>query len=389
MLKTMIPRQHHLHTVKDLLRDYPVVAILGARQVGKTTLARQLLEQAEGGGERFDLEDPADLSRLADARLALSELRGLVVIDEVQRRPELFPVLRVLADRKPRRARFLVLGSASPELLQQSSETLAGRIAFHTLDGFHLQEVGAGELGRLWLRGGFPESFLSRSHGASFSWRRSFIRTFIERDLPQLGIRVPAATLSRFWSMLAHYHGQVWNASELARSLGVTDKTVRHYLDILSAALVIQQLQPWHATVRKRQVKAPKIYIRDAGLLHALLDIRDRRDLERHPKLGASWEGFLMRQVLEFLGATPEECFFWAAHSGPELDLLWVRGRHRWGFEFKRTSSPKLTRSLHAALETLELKRAFIVHAGEKTYPLHARVTAVSASRILDDLPAR
>jgi predicted AAA+ superfamily ATPase len=196
-------------------------------------------------------------------------------------------------------ARFLVLGSASPELLRQSSETLAGRIAFHTLDGFHLEEVGAGELGRLWLRGGFPESFLSRSHGTSFTWRRNFIRTFIERDLPQLGIRVPAATLSRFWSMLAHYHGQVWNASELARSLGVTDKTVRHYLDILSAALVVQQLQPWHATVRKRQVKAPKIYIRDAGLLHALLDIRDRRDLERHPKLGASWEGFLMRQVLE------------------------------------------------------------------------------------------
>ena len=383
----MISRLRHRQAVIDLLRDFPVVAVLGARQVGKTTLALQILEAFEGPGERFDLEDSADLSRLSDPRLTLGGLRGLVVLDEIQRRPELFPVLRVLADRRPRRARFLVLGSASPDLLRQSSETLAGRIAFHTLDGFGLQEVGAGELDRLWLRGGFPSSFLSRSHAVSFGWRRSFIRTFVERDLPQLGVKVSTRTLERFWSMLAHYHGQLFNASELARAFGVTDKTVRHYLDILTAALVVQQLPPWHANVRKQQVKSPKVYIRDPGLLHALLDIRDRRDLERHPKVGASWEGFMLRQVIELLEAAPEECYFWATHTGSELDFLWLRGRRRWGFEFKRTSSPKLTRSLHSAREALELRRTFVVHAGEHTYPLHEQVTAIAAGRLLEDLP--
>ena len=382
----MITRRHHSEKVQALLRDYPVVAILGAHQVGKTTLALQLLEKSKELGERFDLEDPADLARLSDPRLALGDLRGLVVIDEIQRAPDLFPVLRVLADRRPRPARFLVLGSASPDLLQQTSETLAGRIAFHTLDGFDLSEVGNDNLSRLWLRGGFPESFLARSNNLSFEWRRNFMRTFVERDLPQFGIRVSAQTLSRFWSMLAHYHGQVWNASELGRALGVTDKTVRHYLDILSGALVVQQLQPWHANVKKRQVKAPKVYVRDAGILHGLLDIRDQRDLERHPKVGASWEGFMLRQVVQHLGAAPDECFFWATHSGPELDLLWVRGRRRWGFEFKRTSSPRLTRSLRASLEDLDLQRAFVIHAGEKTFPLHRKVTAVAANRILEDI---
>lgn len=389
MLLGMIARLYHYQRITDLLRDFPVVAILGARQVGKTTLALQILKQRGGAGERFDLEDPADLARLGDARLALGDLRGLVVIDEIQRRPELFPVLRVLADRRPRRARFLVLGSASPELLRQSSETLAGRIAFHTLDGFDLAEVGTDGLDRLWLRGGFPLSYLARSHAASFEWRRNLIRTFIERELPQLGVRVASTTMSRFWSMLAHYHGQIWNASAFARSFGVTDKTVRHYLDILTAALVVQQLPPWHANVRKRQVKSPKVFVRDAGLLHGLLDIRTRRDLERHPKLGASWEGFLVRQITEHLGAAPEECFFWATHSGPELDLLLVRGRRRWGFELKRTSSPTLTRSLRTAMQMLELQKAFVVHAGEHTFRLHERVTAVSAARLLDDLPIR
>lgn len=382
----MINRRQHCKTVQSLLRDYPVVAILGARQVGKTTLALTLLNERKDLGERFDLEDPADLARLSDPRLALSDLRGLVVIDEVQRVRDLFPVLRVLADRKPIRARFLVLGSASPELLRQSSETLAGRIAFHTLEGFDLSEVGPESLSRLWLRGGFPDSFLARSNAVSFTWRQNFIRTFVERDLPQLGVRVSAQTLTRFWSMLAHYHGQVWNASEFCRALGVTDKTVRHYLDILTAALVVQQLQPWHANVKKRQVKSPKIYVRDAGILHGLLDIRDRRDLERHPKVGASWEGFMLRQVTQRLRAAPEECSFWATHSGPELDLLWIRGRRRWGFEFKRTSSPTLTRSLHTAVETLDLQRAFVVHAGEHTFPLHPKVTAISANRMLEDI---
>ena len=382
----MIPRQRHLTALRRLLRQFPIVAILGARQVGKTTLALEILKQLKPPGERFDLEDPADLARLSDAKLALADLTGLVVIDEIQRRPDIFPVLRVLADRRPRLARFLVLGSASPELLRQSSETLAGRVAFYNLDGFDLEEVGVDQLDRLWLRGGFPLSFLARTQDASFTWRQSFIRTFLERDLPQLGVRVPAVTLSRFWSMLAHYHGQVWNSAEFARSFGASDKTVRHYLDTLHAAQVVTVLPPWHENIRKRQVKSPKVYVRDSGVLHGLLGVRERRDLDRHPKVGASWEGFLLRQVTEHLGATAEECFFWATHSGAELDLLWVRGRRRWGFEFKRTSSPKLTSPLKAAIETLGLQKAFLVHAGDKSFPLHRHVTAVAAARLLDDV---
>jgi hypothetical protein len=382
----MIPRQRHLTALRRLLRQFPIVAILGARQVGKTTLALEILKQLKPPGERFDLEDPADLARLSDAKLALADLTGLVVIDEIQRRPDIFAVLRVLADRRPRLARFLVLGSASPELLRQSSETLAGRVAFYNLDGFDLEEVGVDQLDRLWLRGGFPLSFLARTQDASFTWRQSFIRTFLERDLPQLGVRVPAVTLSRFWSMLAHYHGQVWNSAEFARSFGVSDKTVRHYLDTLHAAQVVTVLPPWHENIRKRQVKSPKVYVRDSGVLHGLLGVRERRDLDRHPKVGASWEGFLLRQVTEHLGATAEECFFWATHSGAELDLLWVRGRRRWGFEFKRTSSPRLTSSLKAAIETLGLQKAFLVHAGDKSFPLHRHVTAVAAARLLDDV---
>jgi uncharacterized protein len=382
----MIDRKTHCEEVGALLRDFPVVAILGARQVGKSTLAMQIMARHHGGAERFDLEDPADLARLEDARLALAPLRGLVILDEVQRRPDLFPVLRVLADRRPRPAQFLVLGSASPELLHQTSETLAGRIAFHSLDGFSLGELGADTLDRLWLRGGFPPSFLARSAAASFTWRRNFIRTFVERDLAMLGIRVAATTISRFWSMLAHYHGQLFNTSELARAFGVTDKTVRHYLDVLSGALVVRQLLPFHANVGKRQVKAPKVFIRDSGLLHGLLDLRERRDLERHPKVGASWEGFLLQQVIQHLGATDDECHFWATHSGAELDLMWVRGRHRWGFEFKRTSAPSMTRSLRAAIEWLGLEETFVIHAGDRTFPLAERVTAVAAARLLDDV---
>lgn len=382
----MISRNRHEKAVLGLLDSFPVVAILGARQVGKTTLAQQIAKARKGPAERFDLEDPADLARLADARLALSGLRGLVVLDEIQRRPDIFAVLRVLADRRPRPARFLVLGSASPALLRQSSESLAGRIAFHTLNGFNLDEVSVEKLDPLWLRGGFPPSFLARTHRLSFTWRQNFIRTFLERDLPQLGIRVSASTLSRFWSMLAHYHGQVWNSSEFARSFGVTDKTVRHYLDILSAALVVQLLPPWHANVGKRQVKSPKVYIRDSGILHALLGIDDRRDLDRHPKVGASWEGFMLQQVIEQLEAQPQECFFWATHSGAEIDFLWVRGRRRWGFEFKLTSAPTLTRSAMTALDVLELQRLYVVHAGNASFPLHDKVTAIAASRLLDDL---
>jgi len=283
MISRMIPRTRQVAVVQRLLREFPVVAILGARQVGKTTLARELLKRSRSGGERFDLEDSADLARLADARLALGELKGLVVIDEIQRRPELFPALRVLADRRPRRARFLVLGSAAPELLRQSAETLAGRIAYHSLDGFDLGEVGVAQLERLWLRGGFPLSFLARTQEGSFTWRQNFIRTFLERDLPQLGTRIPAATLARFWAMLAHYHGQMWNGAELARAFGVSDKTVRYYLDTLQAAQVVTVLPPWHENIGKRKVKSPKVYVRDSGVLHGLLGVRERGGLERQP----------------------------------------------------------------------------------------------------------
>ena len=381
----MIDRALHRRTILRLLKDYPVVALLGARQVGKTTLARDILERQRR--HRFDLEDTADLARLRDPRLALSNLKGLVVIDEVQRCPEIFQTLRVLADRRPLQARFLVPGSASPDLLRQSSESLAGRIAFHALDGFDLGEVGPRELDRLWLRGGFPSSFLARSDDASFAWRRNFVQTFVERDLPQLGVRIPAPTLARFWAMLAHYHAQIWNGSEFARSFGVSDKTVRHYLDMLASAFVVQVLPPWHANLGKRQVKSPKVYIRDSGLLHTLLDIRGRRDLERHPKVGASWEGYALHQITRRLGALPQECHFWSVHSGAEIDLLWVRGRRRWGFEFKRTSSPALSRSLMSAVQTLALQRAFVVHAGEATFPLHKKVTALALGRLLEDLP--
>lgn len=381
----MIARPGHERRLRSLLRTSPVVAILGARQSGKTTLARSLLRR-EPRAVLLDLEDPETLALLADPMLALKDLRGVVVLDEVQRRPELFPVLRVLADRPRRPARFLVLGSASPDLLKQSSESLAGRIAFHELSGFSLAEVGVKGLRRLWLRGGFPRSYLAGSEPQSLRWRRDFIRTFLERDLPQLGVSIPASTLSRFWSMLAHYHGQLWNAAEFSRSFGVSDMTVRRYLDLLSGTFVVKQLAPWFENLGKRQVKSPKVYLADTGLLHSLLGIRDIGELERHPKVGASWEGFAIQAVLDRLGARPEECFFWATHAGAELDLLVVRGGIRLGFEVKRTVAPQLTRSMHVALGDLGLARLDVIHAGERTFPLGPRVRGVALNRVLEDL---
>ena len=362
-----------------------MVGLLGPRQVGKTTLARALA-QGRRPVANFDLEDPGDLARLADPTLALGPLRGLVVIDEFQRRPDLLPVLRVLADRPRRPARFLVLGSASPDLVQGSSETLAGRIAYHELSGFSLAEVNPRRLGTLWLRGGFPRSFLARTEPASWRWRQQLIRTFLERDLPSLGLRLGADTLQRFWSMLAHYHAQVWNASELARAFGVADTTVRGYLDLLASAFMVRLLLPWSENLGKRQVKAPKVYLGDTGLLHALLGIRTTDDLDRHPKVGASWEGFMLSAVIQHLGAEPRECHFWATHGGVELDLLVVRGRRRLGFEFKRTTSPALTRSMHVALSDLKLERLDVLHAGEHTFLLAPKIRAVAACRLLQDV---
>ncbi len=347
-----------------------------------------LTERRDVASVRFDLEDPDDLARLADPKLALGRLDALVVIDEVQRRPDLFPVLRVLVDRPGAIARFLILGSASPELLRQGSESLAGRIAFHELAGFALDEVGTDAREPLWLRGGFPRSFLAASDEHSAEWRRSFVQTLIERDLPQLGSQVPAPTLHRFWRMLAHHHAQVWNGAELGRALGVSGSTVRRYLDLLAGALVVRLLPPWHENLGKRQVKAPKLYISDTGLLHSLLGIETLDDLQSHPKVGASWEGFVLAELVTRLGARPDECFFWATHAGAELDLLVVRGRRRLGFEIKRTSAPSTTRSMHAAMETLGLERLDVIHAGEHTFQLRDGLRAVAFERLHEDVEA-
>lgn len=382
----LISRPAHLQRVRQLLARSPAVAILGPRQTGKTTLAQSVKRAWPGSVAAFDLEDPADLARLADPMITLRPLRGLVILDEIHRRPELFPVLRVLADRANRPARFLILGSASPELLQQTSESLAGRLAFHELGGFSVEEVGRAWLDRLWLRGGFPRAFLARSGAASLDWRLDFVRTFLERDVPQFGVSIPAATLRRFWTMLAHYHGQVWNASEFARSFGVSDMTVRRYLDLLAATFVVRILQPWHENLGKRQVKSPKVYVSDSGLLHALLNLATREDLEGHPKLGASFEGFVVSAIVDALRVRWNDCYFWATHAGAELDLLVVRGRRRVGFEIKRSVSPAVTPSMRAALADLRLSRLEVIHAGEHTFPLAPRIRAVALSRLLEDV---
>ncbi len=385
-MSTHIVRSRHRATVETLLQRNPVVAILGARQVGKTTLSRELM-RAFPSATRFDLEDPDDLARLEEPKLALAELEGLVVIDEVQRRPELFPVLRVLVDRAGATTRFLILGSASPELLRQSSESLAGRIAFHYLEGFKLDEVAHISSARLWLRGGFPRAFLAESDAAGFDWSRGFIATYLERDLPQLGFRTPAPTLHRFWRMLAHYHGQVWNGAELARAFGISASSVRRYLDMLASTFVVQTLAPWFENLKKRQVKAPKIYIADAGILHCLLGIDSRDALLSHPKVGASWEGFVLDALRSHLGARPDECFFWATHAGAELDLLVVRGSRRLAFEIKRTTAPKRTRSMHAAMMSLCLERLDVIHAGEHSFPMGSGIRAVAFSRLHEEIP--
>jgi hypothetical protein len=316
----------------------------------------------------------------------LRELEGLVVLDEIQLNPELFPLLRVLADRPDKPASFLILGSAAPELVTETSETLAGRIAYHRLTGLDVSELEDGSWEALWLRGGFPDSYLAASNEASAEWRRQFISTFLQRDMPQFGINIPSSTLRRFWTMLAHYHGQTWNASEFAKSFGKSAVTMRNYLDILTSTYVIRQIQPWHANVGKRQVKSPKIYLEDSGLMHTLLGLEKKVDVERHPKLGASWEGFAMRQVVARLGARDDEVYFWSTHGGAELDLFVKRGEQRRGFEFKRTDSPSTTKSMHIALRDLELERLDVIHAGDATFPLKESIRAVSLDRLWSDV---
>ncbi len=381
----MIERPRALQALRSALANNPVAVLLGPRQCGKTTLARRLAEETTATW--FDLERPADRAKLQNAELVLGDLSGLVVIDEVQRLPELFTMLRPLADRPRAKTRFLLLGSASPDLVKGVSESLAGRAGFVDLGGFELADVGAGKQDRLWLRGGLPRSFLARDEKASLAWRQDFIRTFLERDVPQLGIRIPSAALLRFWTMLAHYHGQIWNGAELARALGLSEKTVRAYLDLLTGAFVLRQLPPWFENVGKRQYKAPKVYVRDSGLLHALLGIEDRLGLAGHPKHGASWEGFALEQVLSVAGT--RQAFFWATHSGAELDLLLISGGKRYGVEFKCADAPAMTRSLHVALVDLKLDRAWIVYPGKDSYPVHERVQVCSLAEVTAELSRR
>jgi predicted AAA+ superfamily ATPase len=367
----MIPRTAIFDRIRIAWGRSRVVTLIGPRQSGKTTLARQFVPAQSLN--YFDLEDPVSMARLDEPMIALRELRGLVVIDEIQRHPALFPLLRVLADRDPLPAHFLILGRASPDLMRRTSESLAGRQETITLTGFSLVEAGIENAGRHWLRGGFPPAFLASSEEDSLAWRRNFIRTLLEHDLPQLGIRTPPATLLRFWTMLAHYHGQVWNAAEAARALGVSEPTARHYLDLLEGVFMVRQLQPWHANLQKRQVKSPKVYFRDTGILHSLFGIRTQIELETHPKIGASWEGYAIEEVLK--AVEPDEAYFWATHGGAELDLLLIIGGRRLGVECKRMDAPRLTPSMRMALDDLALDHLFVVYPGEQHYPLADRVT--------------
>ena len=375
----MIDRSALFSAVRDALSRSPAVALVGPRQVGKTTLARALLPG--DSPQWFDLENPQVEAQLAEPLVALRDLRGLVVIDEIQHAPDLFKVLRVLIDRPGVPARFLVLGSASPALLHQSSESLAGRIEVIEIGGFTLDETGTASAPALWLRGGFPRAYTAPDDASSAVWRREFIRTTVERDLPQLGVNVAAPALYRFWSMLAHYHGQVWNAADPARSLGVNESTVRRYLDLLTQAYLIRQLQPWFVNLGKRQVKAPKIYIRDSGLLHSLLGIGDAVALARHPKSGASWEGYALDQVLRI--ARPDEAYFWATHAGAELDLLMIKNGRRVGVEFKRADAPQMTPSMRIALDDLALDTLYVVYPGERRYRLGERVEVVPLASVV------
>jgi len=375
-----VARPALLNRIRTAVARAPVTVLTGPRQSGKTTLARELL--SEHSPNYFDLEDPVSISRLAEPRTALEPLEGLVVIDEVQRRPDLFPVLRVLADRRKSPARFLILGSASGDLLRQSSESLAGRTERIEISGFTLQELGAPAAPKLWRRGGFPPACLARTERDSVAWRRQFIQALLQRDLPQWGVRAPAVALLRFWTMVAHYHGQVWNAAEPARALGVNPSTMRRHLDLLTDTLVLRQLQPWHANIGKRQIKSPKVYVRDSGLLHQLLGIETEKALQSHPKVGASWEGFVIEQVLA--AESHDEAWFWGTHQGAEIDLLLRRGDRLLGVECKRADAPRLTPSIRTALDDLGLERVAVIYPGAKRYALADRVKAVPLAALVE-----
>ncbi len=380
----LIERHMASQTIKKALRRSPVVALIGPRQCGKTTLAKQFVESSSLN--YFDLENPTSLARLRAPMTALAGLKGTIVIDEVQRQPELFPILRVLADQKRSAGQFLILGSASPHLLRQSSESLAGRLETIQLSGFSLSEVGETALNKHWLRGGFPRSFLATSNSNSFDWRKNFILTFLERDVPQFGVHIPAATLLRFWTMIAHYHGQIWNASEFARALNVNQTTIARYIDLLEDLFMVRQLKPWHSNLKKRQVKAAKVYVRDCGLMHQLLGLETLKQLLEHPKCGASWEGYVIEEILK--GVPFDEAYFWATHNGAELDLLLIKGGRLYGIECKRSDAPVLTRSMHIALNDLELEHLTVIYPGKQTYKLSKKVTVMPLAVLAENKPS-
>lgn len=383
----MIDRLKYIQQIRFQFDVHPVVAILGPRQCGKTTLARMYSAQFEDDAViRFDLEDPTHLSRLETPKLALESLEGLIIIDEIQRAPGLFEVLRVLVDRENNPARFLILGSASRELIQQSSETLAGRIGHIELAPFSLQEVGKRSMANLWFSGGYPPSFLAKSEEIGAAWRKAYIATFLERDLPNLGFSIPSAALRRFWMMISHYHGQTVNYSELGRSFGASDNTIRKYLDLLSATFMVRQLYPWFENIKKRQVKAPKIYIRDSGILHTLLGIDTYEALQFHPKIGPSWEGFAIETIIRQFDIDPGECFFWSAYGRAELDLLIFNGARRVGMEIKHTDRPKVTRSLRTAKKDLKIDDLFIVYPGKDIFPLDDNIQAIGLLPLMDKI---
>lgn len=374
----VIPRKQLLSKIANGFEVFPVVAILGPRQCGKTTLARMFIEGQPA--EMFDLEAPADCARLAAPMTDLARAKGWVVIDEIQRKPELFEILRVLADRPDNPAKFLILGSASPHLVRKTSESLAGRVGFVDMHGLELLETGKASLRQLWNRGGFPKSFLAESQARSVLWRDQFIRTFLERDIPQLGFSMPADALRRFWTLVAHYHGQIWNAASFAQALGTSEGTARRYLDILGGAFMVRSLPPWHENLKKRQVKAPKVYVRDSGLLHHLLSLPDEKALLSHPKLGASWEGFVVEHLIGWYST--RDVFFWRTHAGAELDLLVLQQGARIGFEIKYGDAPRISKSLATALEDLRLDRAYIVYPGETVYSLSEKVRVAPLGEI-------
>ncbi len=372
----MIARKKDLSQIRKLVKNFPVTAILGARQCGKTTIAREI-----SAAYYFDLENPRDLARFENPQLALEDLRGLVVIDEIQRKPELFPLLRYLVDADESH-KYLILGSASRDLIRQSSETLAGRIAYHYLSGLGLNDVAVKNLKKLWLRGGYPRSFTSASVGDAMFWLEQYIQTFLERDLPLLGIRIEAAALRRFWTMLSHYHGQLINYTELAGSFGVSDATIRRYIDILAGTFMVRVMQPWHVNVGKRLVKRPRIYVRDSGVFHALQSIPSPEILESHPKLGASWEGFALEEVVKTLGKRDEQLFFWRTHAGAEVDLFWQHEGKNWAVEFKYSDAPNLTKNMQTAVKDLSLAHLWVVYPGRQSYRLADNITARAASDI-------